>query len=147
MESIRRRRWHLIGAAAVLGIGINLLASNYLRVQGADSADAFRAAVGDRRTRVAAAALVDIGFALTYALVAASFVRRERAATKAGVALVVVGAAGDVVENLALLAGTLRLDRVSDDLVTVMHVGGLVKWFGIVAGALTITIDGFRRRG
>jgi hypothetical protein len=99
------------------------------------------------RGRVGAAAVIDVGFATSYALVAASFIKRPGAVTGLGAAVVAAGAASDVVENLLLLVGAARPRRLSDRTVKAMRTCGSLKWIGLIVGAVVIvaTAPGRRR--
>jgi hypothetical protein len=128
----------MVGLAA----GIRIVAPNYLVVQSSVDADAFREAVDDAgRGRVGAAAVIDVGFATSYALVAASFIKRPCAVTGLGAAMVATGAASDVAENLLLLVGVARPARLSDRTVRAMRRCGSLKWIGLIVGAVVIVAD------
>lgn len=138
-------RWRLVAVAIVLLLAINVSAPNYLNVQSADDADEFRKAIGDgNRSRIGAAALFDVAFATSYALVAISFVKSPRPITRFGLALVLGGAASDVLENALLLRGVVRLDDLTDGPVTAMRVCGAVKLAGIIVGAAAMATGRLR---
>jgi hypothetical protein len=145
MAWVRSPRGLIAIAFVALGIAISGTARNYLSVQNAETAEAFREAVGDDDGRVAAAALIDVAFAGSYALFAATFANRRRPATMAAAVLVACGAAADVVENLLVFRGASRLDDVSDGLVSAMSLSGIVKWAGIVSGSAVFAVSAWRR--
>jgi hypothetical protein len=134
-----RRRWRLmVVSSVVLGVMILLLAPHYNDVQRASDAEEFRQAVADDgRARTAAAASVDMAFAVSYALLAAALSRRH-VATRVGAALVALGAACDVVENSLLLVGVAQYADLDDSTVDTMRRFGAFKWVAVVAGGLTL---------
>jgi hypothetical protein len=135
---LRAHRWYTAVALIGLGFAILITAPHYLSVQSADDANAFRKAVADDgRSRVATAAVIDVGFATAYALFAAAFVS-PRAVTRVGAAVVAVGAASDVVENLLVLVGVAQFQRLSEGTVTAMRVCGAAKWTGLIVGFVVL---------
>jgi hypothetical protein len=137
------RRRNVAVAILVFGSATLVAAPHYLAVQAAHDESAFREMVAkDGRARVAAAALMDFGFAAAYAMFAATFARRN-AVTAVGSAVTVAGAAGDIVENSLVLAGLARLDARPDGTVALMGAAGRVKWTGVIVGGLLIAVGCF----
>ena len=135
-------RWRVGAGSVSLALLISFTAPNYLSVQSAKDVAAFRRAVDeDGRMRVAAAGLMDVGFAASYSFFALSFYERSRRLSRMGTYSVLVGAANDLVENILLLKGVVRPRSLSERSVTAMRVCGTAKWAGIAVGALAIAAD------
>lgn len=136
----------LAAIAVALLIAMLVLAPDYGAAQTAADADAFRATVADAdRPRYAAAAVLDLLFALFYALLALATARRvasigPRLARMAwvGAAAVVVGAVLDEIENALLLANLSGYRTLDDDAVDRMTALGGPKWALGVGGAIVL---------
>lgn len=130
-------------AALALVVVIFLLAPHYNDAQRAGSASAFRAAVGDDRGRFAAAAVIDVLFALSYAVLAWSIAARltarcssVRSLARTGALAMTIGALADVVENVLVLRGIDQWSRAEDGLFEAVVAFGNAKWAFAVVGCL-----------
>lgn len=140
MKSLRRLRWLILATILLLGSSILYLAPHYMDAQMARDADAFRAAVADDgANRVAAAAVLDVAFAASYALLGASFGRISQAA-KVGAGLIGVAAVADIVENAIVLFAISEGERLDGRIVGVMQGFGAVKYAGILLGFVLICV-------
>ena len=153
-ESVRTRWWPRRRHLAIVTLGllalIVLLAPHYGDAQTAADADAFRSAfASDERLRYAAAAVVDVLFAVSYGLLAfvwSGYVPAQRrilaGVATAGGFVVAAAALFDVAENVVVLANVLRYSSVDDGDVDLMRSIGDVKWTlgylgaGLVLGAI-----------
>lgn len=134
----RHRRW-IVAATIALLVAIVVTAPHYNDAQTAASATAFRRAVAaDGSARLAIAAMLDVGFSLSYGMLALAFAAGRNRVARLGAGIVGVGAGADVAENLLVLLGALRPADLSDGTVTVLRSFGACKWAGVVVGTVLL---------
>jgi hypothetical protein len=144
------RWWHWLIVWVALGIAMGLLAPDYNAAQTADDADAFRAVFSaDERGRYLAAAIVDIFFAIAYALLAVSVARlvttdrwHLRVIARGAAGAVVFAAICDEIENVLVMANIVAYEDVDDAAIERMGALYWPKWgVGLAgAGVLLVTL-------
>jgi hypothetical protein len=123
-------------------VAIVVLALHYNDAQLAGSAHEFRRVVGGDGGRFAAAGVVDVAFALSYAALAWAVARRiGTLLARTGAVVVSVGAVFDVVENVLLLRNLGRGDALTDDAVASMVAAGGRKWAFAAAGVAVLLVS------
>lgn len=137
MEWLRAHRCPLFGVAASLALLILIVAPDYLKLHGADDADAFRSVLADGHGRYIAAAIIDVLFALAYGLVALAFTTRSRVSVAGGIS-VVFGSIADELENFFVLRNIGREASLKDPAIDLMATSELIKWVFIGVGIVLI---------
>ncbi|MGA8851838.1 MAG: hypothetical protein WB508_08970 [Aeromicrobium sp.] len=131
-------RWRpVIALAVVSGAAIWLLEPNYLDLQTSATPDEFLGVLGGGQRRAMAAAIADMVFALSYALLGVMAFGQVAygVARGIGTGLIISAAAADEVENVMVLMAARDGSSVSVSTIDVMGTAGSVKW-----GLLTASV-------
>lgn len=139
MEWLRARRYPLFGVAAGLALLMLSVAPDYLKLQGADDADAFRSVLTDGHGRYIAAAIIDVLFALAYGLVALAFTTRSRVSVAGGIS-VVLGSIADELENFSVLHNIGREAILKDPAIDLMATFQLINRVFISVGIIVLIV-------
>jgi hypothetical protein len=132
--------WLLVVTLVAL-VAIRVLEPNYVDLQLADDADAFRAAI-TAPGRALAAAVADMVFAAGYGLLGVIGYRAHggRAAwATAGAVVVAIGALADEAENLFVFANVAGRAELTNGRIDAMQIAGTMKWL-IVPGFLGLLV-------
>ncbi len=131
-------RVQILLVVSILGGTILILSPNYLRVQAAPDVNVFGRRVakyGATRTRWAAC--LDLAFAVSYAMFAATFVGCGSLAI-VGVAAVAFGAASDEAENILVLVGVSRRERLTSSTLNALRTFSRLKSAGLAVGVVLV---------
>ena len=137
----------IAAVSVALLVLIVVLALHYNDAQTAGTASEFQEVVGDDGGRFAAAGVIDIGFAASYAALAWSVSRRSSGAlARTGAVGVSIGAVADIVENVLVLRNIDRGAGLDDAAVDLMRGAGGAKWGFVAAGTVLLLVSWVRDR-
>lgn len=146
-SELRQHRRLLIAVAVVAVVTIVVLGPEYMDLQRAADADAFRELLpDDQRERHLAAGAADLVFAAAYALVALSFVAPGSLLSRAGAWFVVSAAVFDEAENVFVLANVRNEEAITDSAVMVMRTLGEIKTVTLGIGVVLLLASAVERR-
>lgn len=145
--ALRQYRRLLIALAVLALVAIAVLGPEYVGLQRATDAEAFRELLpDDHRERYMAAAVADLVFAAAYAFVALSFVAPSSLLSRAGAWFVVSGAVFDEAENVFVLANVRKEEAITDSAVMVMRTLGEIKTVTLAIGVILLLLSAIERR-
>lgn len=146
-RELRQHRRLLIALAVAALAAIAVLGPEYIDLQRATDADAFRELLpDDQRDRYMAAAVADVVFAAAYAFVALSFVAPGSLLSRAGAWFAVSGAVFDEGENVFVLANVRKEEAITDSAVMVMRTLGEIKGVTLGIGVILLLMSAIERR-
>lgn len=140
MQRVTPQWKFLLLMTVVALVGILVLKPDYVALQTADDADAFRRVLGDDQTRAFLAGWCDIVFTFGYGLLGVIGFRALATGrlALAGVLLTVGAAVTDQVENAFVLLNVSRADSTTDAWINAMTAVGVVKIVLFVAALVLL---------
>jgi hypothetical protein len=130
----------IVIVAAVVAMAV--AEPDYNKLQIANSADDFRAILGDHDSRALIAASCDLFLAAGYGLLGIVVFRKLATGKVAllGALLAVATAVLDEIENVLLIINISRADSVTDGAINAMTTVGVVKWSFAAAAVLMLIV-------